>query len=403
MWIKYVLILWLGCASFAGVAQPNSFNRKSDANRHLEIADSLYTKSRLTLAKAHLDTAISFNPQLHEAFFRRAMIHEDRREYRLALLDYLSLTHIQPDMREGWFGAAQSHFQLEEFEEAIDLYNKALEIASGETQSVYYQTDQNTGGTVGMGTLNDMDAEVHNYLGLSWLALGDFDKASSEFRKAIFLNPNNSNYYVNNGQVFELSGYPDLAKLQYEAALDIDPGNAIAKFNLSKFQNNNKRIEALAQLITTQENVAEYYNERGLLYLEENDTEKSISDFRAATKLKSENEFYWYNLGYALHLSKSETEAKEVLLTAIRITPDYAKAYSALGNVFNELGEYDLAIEAYKKAIELDYVTSSMLFNLGVSYYRQDNLPEACEKFQKAADLGSKSAKKALIKSCHVD
>jgi len=66
------------------------------------------------------------------------------------------------------------------------------------------------------------------------------------------------------------------------------------------------------------------------------------------------NEGTLNNLGYNLIGNKRIQDAVEIFKLNVKIHPDYANGYDSLGEAYLGIGEKDLAIRAYKKALELD-------------------------------------------------
>ena len=60
------------------------------------------------------------------------------------------------------------------------------------------------------------------------------------------------------------------------------------------------------------------------------------------------------DLGYTLIGNKRIQDAVEIFKLNIKIYPNYANGYDSLGEAYLGIGKKDLAIEAYKKAVELD-------------------------------------------------
>ena len=66
------------------------------------------------------------------------------------------------------------------------------------------------------------------------------------------------------------------------------------------------------------------------------------------------NEGTLNTLGYSLMRNKRIQDAVEIFKLNVKIHPDYANGYDSLGEAYLEMGEKDLAVAAYKKALELD-------------------------------------------------
>ena len=67
--------------------------------------------------------------------------------------------------------------------------------------------------------------------------------------------------------------------------------------------------------------------------------------------------------------------------------PTYAAAYHNLGNVYADIEKYDLAIQNYSKAIELDSDDAITYYGLGSVYAEIGDYGLAIQNYSKAIDL----------------
>ena len=59
-------------------------------------------------------------------------------------------------------------------------------------------------------------------------------------------------------------------------------------------------------------------------------------------------------------------------------------AFILLGNLYYELGKYDLANEQYQAAVKLNYTDAVAHVSLGNTYYMQDNVEKALVSYREA-------------------
>jgi tetratricopeptide (TPR) repeat protein len=78
-------------------------------------------------------------------------------------------------------------------------------------------------------------------------------------------------------------------------------------------------------------------------------------------------------------LPEAETEVQPEL--------DSAASYFELGNSYYEAGQWDQAVIAYKRAIDLDPNYQPAYANLGVTYYQQQQFDLATSQYKKALEL----------------
>lgn len=93
-----------------------------------------------------------------------------------------------------------------------------------------------------------------------------------------------------------------------------------------------------------------------------------IQEGRAA--YPEDSDLIVYELNYYLKNQKFD-EAKNNLLLAIEKEPNNKQLYFSLGVVYQELGNTEEAVNAYKKAIEMDSEYFDAVYNLGAFYFNE--------------------------------
>jgi tetratricopeptide (TPR) repeat protein len=97
-----------------------------------------------------------------------------------------------------------------------------------------------------------------------------------------------------------------------------------------------------------------------------------------------------HGLYYAGHFRRSIQYWKRLE----RITPRDPVIHLNMGACYDDLGEFSLAVENYKKALELDPACGKALYNLGALYYKT-------RRYRLAAEyLGRCYSQKYEIKAC---
>ena len=72
---------------------------------------------------------------------------------------------------------------------------------------------------------------------------------------------------------------------------------------------------------------------------------------------------------------------------ALELKPNYAEAYSNLGNALQAQGILDEAIAAYRRALDVNHDYAEAHSNLGTAVQDQGNLDEAIVSYRRALDL----------------
>jgi len=95
-------------------------------------------------------------------------------------------------------------------------------------------------------------------------------------------------------------------------------------------------------------------------------------------------------IGKVYHEKGEFYKAMDFYRKAIRLQPDYAKAYYNLGNAYNDIGKKQEAMALYKRAIEINPNLAEAYNNLAVLYYIFNQFDLAINHCDKAVELGYK-------------
>lgn len=110
-----------------------------------------------------------------------------------------------------------------------------------------------------------------------------------------------------------------------EAALEADPGFAEAAYYLGQ-----------------------------IYQMRANDLEQAARNYRRALDLDSTNARYAYRLASVLALQDKHEEAIQHFQIALEHEPEYARAWFSKGRSLDAIGEFNEAVTAYSRAIELN-------------------------------------------------
>jgi tetratricopeptide (TPR) repeat protein len=106
-------------------------------------------------------------------------------------------------------------------------------------------------------------------------------------------------------------------------------------------------------------------------------------------KILTEKEFeatQFCNLGVVWYEKGDYEKAVEYFKKSIILNSNYAAAFNNLGVAYAKKGSFGLAIECYKKATSIDSNYATAFNNMGVAFYKLGFLPDAVEYFEKAIE-----------------
>jgi tetratricopeptide (TPR) repeat protein len=111
----------------------------------------------------------------------------------------------------------------------------------------------------------------------------------------------------------------------------------------------------------------------------------------------------WFEQGFLLLFNSDDMpSAIRAFAMAIRLDPDYARAYLNRGMAYERIDNIHQAIEDFGKAIELEPEEGKNYYIRSVALQRLGMTKEALEDLRKAANLGNRPARLTL-KSMRID
>ena len=207
--------------------------------------------------------------------------------------------------------------------------------------------------------INISSAEAHNLKGKSLYHLEEYDEAIDEYNKAIILDSNKAIYYKNKANaLYKLGDYEDsVNELNQSIELDFSDHETHALKGkifilLNKYR---EAISAYSQAISYKPNSPEYFAERGNAIYLEGDPSTGISDFDKAIKLDPNYGMAYFYKANAYYTLNGFEMAINTYSKAIDVDPDSKNTY--LYYWYKGRSEYTIwkdkaAIDSYTKSIE---------------------------------------------------
>src|SRR6266478_902297 len=154
-------------------------------------------------------------------------------------------------------------------------------------------------------------------------------------------------------------------------------------------------IDQYEQIIRLQPDSMDDHLLLGRLYRLNNDLQKAESEFKTAVKLQSDSEEAVTTLAY-LYNELGDTARATQVLSSVPNTQRSAKLYSALGYTYEQQKQYKNAINAYRKAIELDRDNLDAIRGLAQNLMNDGQTDAALEQYKIIADANPEDAQTYL-------
>ncbi|MCK4592875.1 tetratricopeptide repeat protein [bacterium] len=231
---------------------------------------------------------------------------------------------------------------------------------------------------VGFDLLKTLAAEEALEEGRELFEGGEYEKAEAKFKEAALELPKLADPFYWIGRTFEARGDLDKAASYYDAALERNPSHFDA-------------LDAAAALATSEARWSEAHGylrrmsdlnptdpvipaNLGYVQLALGDYESAEGSFRGAVRLGGELGRAYDGLGLALDGQGDIQEAEEAFRTAIEEDPARIESYVHLGLVYEKQGKNDDAASAYTQALRVQTtgpfadIAKDRLDKLGVIY-----------------------------------
>ena len=179
-------------------------------------------------------------------------------------------------------------------------------------------------------------AAQYRQLGLELRSQGQIDEAIAAFQQGVILDPTNLNGHVILGWTLHLSGQSDAA------------------------------IEALQAALTDDETFVPALNALGIVYLVNGQLNNAKLTHLQAVELQPDNEIAQYNLSLAFQRLEEFDSAVTHAQRATEMEPDNPHPWVALAIALRSRQEMEAANQAYARAVQLDarYGNSAYLNHL---------------------------------------
>ncbi len=196
---------------------------------------------------------------------------------------------------------------------------------------------------------------LFTHLGRAYLETGNRQQALECMRKAVQAEPGYVHGHGWLGQLLLEQQDYEGAIVSLRKAVALDPRHFTAQFNLA------------------------------LSLLQKGDVEAAIPEFQKAVKLRPRHALLHLRLGHAYEQTRQVQDAIDCYAKAVELDPKLAGAYHSLGVLLsNKKGEYDAAIEAFKKVIALQPGNDVAYSNLGVTYRKKGELDASIQAYQES-------------------
>jgi tetratricopeptide (TPR) repeat protein len=238
------------------------------------------------------------------------------------------------------------------------------------------------------------DAVSLNISGDNLYQHGDINGAIREYETAILLDPSDVNIRNSLGVCYGILGNYGKALKEFKEALKVDPDEVMVLYNIGLVNmltaKPQKALEFLLEANRKKEDdIFEVAFQIGRAYLNLGKPETAKEYLEKAVTLNGESGPAFRSLGECCTALNMTDEAITAYKKAIRQNPNDAESLSALGYLFDLLGENpEITTIFCQQSVDISPDNGLFRHRLGSLYFKRNQLEDALVQFEKAQNLG---------------
>jgi tetratricopeptide (TPR) repeat protein len=324
--------------------------------------------------------AIQLKPDYASAHYNLGNLQTQLGQLGLAEGSYRKAVETDPEYTQAYFRLGEIYRQKQDDLNAIKAYEQVLRLRP-EDEKLYVSV------LVAYQAALRRDPDNANYQGRYK------DLMERYHNRFIRSNPSAGSYF-NLGWLYQEAGNRGEAVAAYKRALELDPNNSDALYNLAnlyKDEGDMKRaVEFYEKTIKADPKKVPAYLNLGNIFGRAGDYEKAKGYYRRAIAVAPDNARAYFNLAYAESFTGHLTAAADLYKKVIALEPFNAEAHYNLGNIYINLNLFDNAVAAFGDAITADPQHVGALVNLSVLSFQAGDLESALQYYDRAVLLGYK-------------
>ncbi len=356
-----------------------------DARAFATKIELLRLMSNLELAP--LDAAIKAAPQDAEAYYNRALFHDERGDYDFAISDYSEAIRLAPKYAEAYHGRGTAYYYKshEEEDRAIADYNKAIQFydaySSGRAEVIRAR-----------GLIYENKETIDGYS----KAIADYEWAARDglihyYNLVLDVYFKRAKLYAENGDYDSaIADMSSIIELDDYISTDYDEGfRRGPEYDPDSYPSNYGSVPA-----------GQAYNDRAFYYSKKGEYDRAIADFTEAFRIYNERvelipesnpdfAIIYLNLGSVYQAKMDYDMAIENYDNVVRICPNYVEDFVNSKFAHGGQKEVDKAIKLLKRVVNnTTHSESFAAYCSGLSILFSDNRHKARRRFETARKLG---------------
>ncbi len=358
----------------------------------VEKGYELVAEKRYTDAEAIFKKALTISRVESKVYAGLGDIYFEDKRYNDALAQFQRAIDLNPANGEYRVKEAKTYFSKGQMKEAVESYKQAVEIdpESGATfynlGLLYLEQKELDKAREALNMSVELDAdsfEPHEALSLLYSQKKAYDKAVAEITKAVKLENDKPSLHLTLGKLLLQSGKENEAVKAFKKAADLFPQNFPAQIRIADWYYTKGMLEESLETYKVAETLDSgnpvVQARLGKIYADKNQNKKAQEALEKAIKLNPKDAQSHYQLGKLVSSEKKWGRAQSLLSNAIALNARHAPSHHELGIVLLGREQVDLAIDEFKKALDLEPQNSDFIMGLVLALVETRELDSALE------------------------
>ncbi len=370
-------------------------------------------RGNFELAEENLRKAASIRPNdasvkynLGIAYLRQGRKEDALREF----IQSESLSGVSPELLEG---LGDAYFSAGEYGRSLSAFSRLLEIKGRNVRilsrigEIYYESGEPDKAYEAFRKITMMEPATENAR-IAYLNMGNilddtmhYDEAVEAYKKALAISPKEEDVLINLGLSYKHGGKPELAVSSWKKAAELNPQNPAPLLATAGYYYENGFFDLAEEqyrtVISRWPSLQEPHYKMAMIYHKKNQLDYALSAYKRAAEIDEKTEMgrkSLINIAYITADQKESDanfdEAMNFLKKALLIKPGDPEALFASGVLYSKRQMFENAVDMYYQAIKAsndDSLSSKAYGNIGKCRYNQGDFQRAVQAFTRAIEL----------------
>jgi tetratricopeptide (TPR) repeat protein len=285
-------------------------------------ASRRYDEGRYDQAITDYTAALKLDPKLTSAMVNRGWAYLAKEDYPTASADFGAAIKIDPEVRAAYEGRGTCQREMGQYDKAIRDLSEAIR-------------------------RDATDPDTYERRAKCFQALERYEDALKDRNRAVELGPDEYVYLNGRGQTHRALKHYEAARRDFEKSIALHPGTSESYYELGFVYYDEAKYDQAAMFFAMAQEKApqepSYVNMRGMALLQAEQYTPALDAFHAAIQLSPERALYRWNLGRTLWYMDRKLESAQAFSEYIRLEPGDPDGYKERAEVYDALGEEQLA------------------------------------------------------------